>query len=183
MKLLSDLLPVILFVVVYRFYDIYLATWVLMAAMVMQIAWLKLRGKPVEKMHWVTLVLVLAFGALTLGLHDPLFIMWKPTVVNWLFAAALLFSAWFMQRGLLQRMLETVAEFPSAVIKRLNYAWVAFLVGLGALNLFVAYHYSEDIWVNFKLFGLMGLTLVFALAQGLYLARHMPERPQDAAED
>lgn len=178
MKFLFDLFPVILFVVAYQLYDIYAATLTLMVTLLLQIGWLKLRRKPVEKMHWITLGLVLVFGGLTLGLHDPLFIMWKPTVINWLFALALLLSGWFMQRGLMQRMLEAIGQFPTRVVSRLNYAWAIFLTSLGLLNLYVAFNFSEPVWVNFKLFGLMGLTLVFAVLQGFYLARHMPDIEQ-----
>ncbi len=175
MKLLFDLLPLVIFFVFYQLYDIYAATLVLMGAMAAQILLMKLAGRPVEKMHWITLALVLVFGALTLGLRNPEFIMWKPTVINWLFAAALLLSEWFMARGILRRMLATVADFPDLVVVRLNYAWVAFLALAGVLNLYVAYNYPEPTWVDFKLFGLTGLSLVFILLQSLYLARHMPQ--------
>lgn len=175
MKILTELIPVFLFFGAYQVFDIYVATGVLMAAMVVQIAWFKLVGRPVERMHKIGLVLVLGLGALTLAFRNPLFLMWKPTVINWLFAAALLLSARFMQRGILQRMLDTVAAFPATVVQRLNLAWAGFLVLLGVLNLAVAYNFSEAIWVDFKLFGLMGLTLLFALGQGFYLARHMPQ--------
>lgn len=174
MKLLFDMLPLVLFFVFYQLYDIYVATMILMAAMTSQILLMKLTGRPVEKMHWITLVLVLAFGALTLGLRNPQFIMWKPTIINWLFAAALLLSEWFMARGFLRRMLAPVADFPEAVVVRLNYAWVGFLTGAGLLNLYVAYNFEESTWVDFKLFGLTGLSLVFIILQSLYLARHMP---------
>ncbi|RMG38241.1 MAG: septation protein A [Gammaproteobacteria bacterium] len=175
MKILNDFLPIVLFFVCYQLYDIYVATQVLMAVMVLQLGIMKLLGRPIEKMQWVILVLVLAFGALTLGLHDPQFIMWKPTIVNWLFAAALLFSEWFLARGLLRRMLAVVGEFPDQVISRLNWAWVIFLTLEGFLNLYVAYNYSEATWVNFKLFGLTLLSVLFMLAQGFYIARHMPQ--------
>jgi len=182
MKLLTDLLPVILFVIAYQMYDIYVATLVLMAAIVVQIAYLKITGKPVEKMHWITLVLVIGFGGLTLGLRDPQFIMWKPTVINWLFAAALLLSEAFMQRGIVRRMLDTVGEFPAQVVSRLNWGWALFLFSLGVLNLYVAYNFSEETWVNFKLFGLMGLSLVFVIGQSLYLARYMQDPENNPAE-
>lgn len=181
MKFITDLFPVILFVVAYQLYDIYVATQVLMASVVLQLVLLKLLGKPIEKMHWITLVLVLAFGGLTLGLHDPQFIMWKPTVINWMFAAALLLSQVFMQRGILRRMLDSVAHFPDFVIARLNWAWAFFLFSLGVLNLYVAYNFSEQAWVNFKLFGLMGLSLLFVVGQSLYLARHMHDEGNEAA--
>ena len=185
MKFITDLFPVALFVIAYQAYDIYVATQVLMASVVLQLLLIKALGKPIEKMHWITLVLVLGFGGMTLFLHDPQFIMWKPTVINWLFAAALLVTQQFMQRGILRRMLDTVAPFPDPVIRRLNWAWVLFLFSLGVLNLYVAYNFSEQIWVNFKLFGLMGLSLLFVVAQSLYLARHMPQLPSstETADD
>lgn len=182
MKILTDLLPVILFVVIYQMYDIYMATLVLMVALTLQIALLKLMGKPVEKMQWITLILVLAFGGLTLGFRNPEFIMWKPTVINWMFAAALLGSELFMKRSLMARMLDSIASFPDFVISRLNYAWTLFLFSLGVLNLYVAYNFSEETWVNFKLFGLMGLSLVFVIGQSFYLARYMREQDSEAAD-
>lgn len=180
MKLLTDFLPILLFFIFYRLFDIYVATQVLMITMVLQLVLMKVFGRPIEKMHWITLVLVLAFGALTLGLHDPQFIMWKPTVINWLFAAALLLSEWFMAKGILRRMLGSVADFPEQVMIRLNYAWVLFLTGVGFLNLYVAYNFPEPTWVNFKLFGLTGLSIVFIIGQSLYLSRHMPEEEAEA---
>jgi intracellular septation protein len=180
MKFITDLLPVILFVVAYQMYDIYIATLVLMGAVIAQLGLLKLTGHPIEKMHWVTLALVLAFGGLTISFRDPLFIMWKPTVVNWLLAAVLLISGWLMRRSLMQRMLDQIAIFPDQVVKRLNYAWAVFFVFLGIINLWVAYNFSEETWVNFKLFGLMGLSLIFVIGQGFYLARYMPK---NATED
>ncbi|BAN69159.1 septation protein A [endosymbiont of unidentified scaly snail isolate Monju] len=178
MKLLSDLFPLLLFFIAYQHYDIYVATQVLMGTMALQLVVMKLAGRRIETMHWITLALVLGFGALTLGLRDPRFIMWKPTIVNWLFAAALLFSEWFMDKGLLRRLFEKLGDFPQAVLRNLNRAWVIFLVGEGLLNLYVAYNYPESTWVNFKLFGLTGLSLVFILGQSLYLARHMPRESE-----
>ena len=156
-----------------------------MGSMVLQLLVMKLAGRRIETMHWITLILMLGFGALTLGLHDSRFIMWKPTIVNWLFAAALLFSEWFMDKGLLRHLFEKLGKFPLSVLRNLNNAWVAFLVGEGLLNLHVAYNYPESTWVNFKLFGLTGLSLLFILVQGLYLARHMPHEsaPPVSQED
>jgi len=181
MKFLSELFPVVLFVVFYQLYDIYVATQVLMAVVVVQLALIRLSGKPLQKMHWITLLLVLSFGGLTLGLRDPQFIMWKPTVINWLFAAALLLSEQFMQRGILRRMLEAVGQFPDHAVIRLNRAWILFLFSLGVLNLYVAYTFSEETWVNFKLFGMMGLSLAFVVGQSLYLARYITEKDNETA--
>ncbi len=179
MKLLADFFPVILFFVAYKLAGIYVATGTAIAASMVQVAWNHWRHGKVETMHWVTLVLVLVFGGLTLALRDPLFIKWKPTVVNWLFALAFLGSGLFMEKGLLQRMMEQAVTLPREGWKRLTLAWVAFFFFLGAANLYVAFHYGEATWVNFKLFGMMGLTLLFVIGQGFYLARHAEIRQEE----
>ena len=173
MKMLADLFPVILFFIAYQLFDIYVATQVAIAAAVLQVAYHKVRYGKVENTQWLTLGLLAVFGGLTLALRDPTFIKWKPTVVNWLFAAAFLFSQIFMRRSLLRRMMDHAIALPDAAWLRLNTAWVTFFFGMGVLNLYIAYNYSEQTWVNFKLFGFLGLTLAFMLAQGFYLARHM----------
>jgi intracellular septation protein len=182
MKMLADLFPVILFFVAYQLFDIYVATQVAIAAAALQVTYNQLRYGRVETAHWVTLGLLVVFGGLTLALHDPTFIKWKPTVVNWLFAAAFLLSQLFMQRSLLRRMMDHAVSLPEPVWARLNAAWVAFFFAMGVLNLYVAYNFSEEIWVNFKLFGFLGLTLVFMLVQGLYLSRHL-QAEQPTTED
>jgi intracellular septation protein len=176
-KLLTDLLPVIVFFVAYQVDGIYTATLAAIAASLTQVAYLRLRHGQVETTHVVTLALLVLFGGLTLLLHDPLFIKWKPTVVNWLFAAAFLGSELWMRRSLLRRLMDHAITLPDVAWTRLNLAWVGFFVAMGALNLYVAYRYSEETWVNFKLFGLLALTLVFLFAQGLYLSRHLSPKP------
>ncbi len=173
MKFLADLFPVILFFIAYKFAGIYTATAVAIVASLVQAAWNHWRHGKVETMHWVALGLILFFGGLTLLLHDPVFIKWKPTVVNWLFAAAFLGSALFMERNLLQRMMDHAITLPREIWTRLNTAWVDFFIASGAANLYVAYNYPEETWVNFKLFGMMGLTLLFLIAQGFYLSRYI----------
>lgn len=173
MKLLFDLFPVILFFIAYKLADIYVATAVAIAAGFAQVGWSYLRHRKVENMHWITLGLLVVFGGMTLLLHDPTFIKWKPSVVNWLFAAAFLGSGLFMERNLLQRSMEHAVKLPATIWRRLNLAWVLFFILMGIVNLYVAYNYTEEAWVNFKLFGMMGLTLLFLLAQGFYLTRHM----------
>ena len=182
MKLLTDLFPVILFFVAYQLYDIYVATAVAIAASVVQVAYIKFRHGKVENAQWLTLGLLVVFGGLTLFLRDPTFIKWKPTVVNWLFAAAFLLSQLFMQRSLLRRRMVRAVTLPDAIWLRLNGAWVLFFFAMGVINLYVAYTYSEQVWVNFKLFGFLGLTIVFMLAQGVYLSRHI-EPEETATED
>lgn len=174
MKILTDLFPVILFFAAYQLYDIYVATQVAIAAAVLQVAYQRIRHGKVETMHWVTLGLLAVFGGMTLALHDPTFIKWKPTVVNWLFGAVMLGSELFMQRSVLRRMMDHAVTLPDWAWRRLNAAWATFFFILGGINLYVAYNFSEQTWVNFKLFGFMGLTLLFVVAQGFYLARHMP---------
>ena len=182
MKMLADLFPVILFFVAYQLYDIYVATQVAIAAAALQVLYHAIRYKKVENTHWLTLGLLVVFGGLTLALRDPVFIKWKPTMVNWLFAAAFLFSQLFMRRSLLRRMMDHAVTLSDAVWVRLNAAWVGFFFGMGVLNLYVAYNFSEQTWVNFKLFGFLGLTLAFMLAQGFYLARHV-QSETPASED
>jgi intracellular septation protein len=177
MKFLADFFPVLLFFVAYQLFGIYVATATAIVAAAVQVAYLWFRHRKVEKMQWITLGLLTVFGGMTLLLHDPLFIKWKPTVVNWLFAAAFLGSALFRGPTLIQRMMGQAMELPSAVWSRLNLAWGIFFLLLGLANLHVAFTYSEELWVNFKLFGMLGLTLLFVIAQSFYLARYLPEDP------
>ncbi len=175
MKLLSDLLPVILFFVAYKFGDIYVATAVAIAASVLQIGWLKWRRRPVDGMQWASLAIVAVFGGMTLLLHDETFIKWKPTVLYGAFAVALVVSRYGFGRNLIRSMLGKQLVLPEPVWDRLNLAWTLFFAALGALNVWIAYRFSTDTWVNFKLFGSMGLTLAFVVAQAFYLGRYMTE--------
>ncbi len=171
MQLLVDLLPVIAFFVAYKLADIYVATGVLIVGVLLQtlVSWL--RHRKVSGMLLTSAVLVLIFGGLTLLIHDATFIKWKPSIVNWLFAVAFLVSQYTSGPSIIQRMLGENVTLDDANWKRLNLMWVGFFLVAGALNLMVAYRFDEATWVNFKLFGLMGLTLVFALAQGVWIAR------------
>ena len=171
MQFLIDLLPVIAFFIAYKLADIYVATGVLIVGVLMQTAWSWIRHRKVSPMLLTSAVLVLVFGGLTLLIHDPVFIKWKPSIVNWLFAGAFLASQWLPGPTIVQRLMGENVTLDGGSWKRLNLAWVGFFVFAGALNLYVAFHYDEATWVNFKLFGLMGLTLVFALAQGVWIAR------------
>lgn len=176
MKFLFDLFPVILFFAAYKFADIYVATGVAIGATFMQIAWVYFRHGKVDKMLWVSLGLITVFGGLTLLLHDPTFIKWKPTILYWLFATALLGSALLFGKNLIRTMLEKQVALPEAIWARLNLAWAVFFAVMGLLNLYVAYSYSEPDWVNFKLFGATGLMFVFIIAQGLMLSKYVEEK-------
>jgi intracellular septation protein len=171
MQFLVDLLPVIAFFVAYKLAGIYVATAVLIVGVLAQTAVSWIRHRKVSGMLLTSAVLVLVFGGLTLLVHDATFIKWKPTIVNWLFAGAFLVSQFMRGPTIIQRMLGENVVLEAADWRRLNLMWVAFFVFAGALNIFVAYRYDEATWVNFKLFGLMGLTLVFALLQGVWIAR------------
>lgn len=173
MKFLFDLFPIILFFLAYKLYDIYVATAVAIAAAFMQTGLYWLKHRKFENMHLVTLGILIVFGGLTLVLRDPIFIKWKPTVVNWLFGAVFLGSRYIGKRTLVERMMSHAISVPGPVWARLNWAWVAFFMGMGMLNLYVAYNFSEDAWVNFKLFGMMGLTIAFVFIQAFYLSRYM----------
>ncbi len=175
MKFLSDFFPILLFFVAYELYDIYVATAVAIAAAFLQGGLFWLRHRRMEKMHLITLGILVVFGGLTLLLRDPLFIKWKPSVINWLFATAFLGSYWIGEKTLVERMMTHAIKLPSLVWSRLNAGWTLFFIGMGALNLYVAYNYSEEIWVRFKLFGMMGLTILFILGQVAYMTRHIQE--------
>jgi len=180
MKFLFDLFPVILFFAAYKFADIYVATGVAIAATVAQVAWVHFRHGKVDKMLWISFGLIVVFGGMTLFLHDPTFIKWKPTVLYWLFATVLLGSALLFKKNLIRSMLEEQVTLPEPLWVRLNLAWVAFFITMGILNWYVASHYSEADWVNFKLFGGMGLMFAFIIAQGLLLAKYVEENEVSA---
>ncbi len=201
MRFLFDLLPVILFFVAYRWAGsdaamavqlladlglggigermapILLATAVAIAATVAQVSWLLALRRRVDTMLWVSLALIVVMGGLTLWLQDPDFIMWKPTLLYWTFAATLAGSAWLLRRNLIQRLMGEQLQLSPAVWARLNLAWVAFFATMGALNLYVAQRFDEATWVSFKLYGGIGLMLLFVAAQGLWLSRHLPREP------
>jgi len=178
-KFLFDLFPLLLFFLAYRYADIYTATAVAMAAAVVQIAWLKLRRLRIEITHWVNLSVIIVFGGATLLFQSDTFIKWKPTVLYWVFGSALLGSQLVLRRNLIRRLLEGQVSLAEAAWKRLNLIWSGFFLFAGALNLYVAFsgHFSEAQWVNFKVFGLMGLLIVFVIAQAFWLSRHVQTSP------
>jgi intracellular septation protein len=175
MKFLFDLFPVALFFVAFKIAGIYVATAVAIAASLLQVGWLKLRKQRVHPMLWASLGIIVVFGGATLVLKDDTFIKWKPTVLYWLFGVVLAVSATAFRRNLIQMMLSEQVQLPGPIWARLNWAWVAFFVFMGAANLYVAFNYSLDLWVNFKLFGGMGLMLAFVVIQSLFLAKYAEE--------
>ena len=184
MKFLVDFLPVLAFFIAFylpadREQAIYVATAAAIAASAIQIAGLWLLKHKIEKMHVITFLLILVLGGATLLLQDKTFIKWKPTAVNWLFALVFLGSQFIGEKPLVQRMMEQAVQLPRPVWSRLNLSWVAFFLAMGIANLYVAFTFSDEVWVNFKMFGILGLTFVFVVGQSLFLARYM-EEPKNA---
>lgn len=163
-------------------YDIYVATAVLIIASLIQTSAHWIMHRRFEKMHVITLVLVCVFGGLTLMLQDEMFIKWKPTVINWLFAVAFIGSQFIGKKSLIQHMMSDHMVLPNKIWLHLNIAWTLFFIALGIANLYVVYNFDTETWVNFKLFGLLGLTFVFVVAQSLYVARFIKE-PQEEPEN
>ena len=176
MKFLFDFFPVILFFVAYKATDIYWATGVAIAATLVQIGYVLARGRKVTGMQWTSLVIIVVFGGATLVLRDETFIKWKPTVLYWL-AGVVFLGALAFGQNLVKAVMSEGIELPEAVWTKLCIAWGVFFVFKGALNLWVAYTFSTDTWVNFKLFGGMGLMLAFVVAQALWLSKFMPDEP------
>jgi intracellular septation protein len=176
-KFLFDLFPLILFFIAFRFSDIFTATAVAIAAGVAQFAWLKLTRKAIEATHWINLTVIVVFGGATLFFQNDVFIKWKPTVLYWLFACILLGGKWFFRRNLMQRLMGSQISMPVSAWNKLNYSWAIFFFISGFLNLYVAFsgYFTESQWVNFKVFGLMALLLVFVIAQSIWLGKHMKD--------
>lgn len=200
MKLLFDLFPVILFFAAFKYAErapetaadwvapllggasvataqapILLATIVVIVATVAQIVWVRLRHGRVDKMLWISLVLVVVFGGMTLIFQNEAFIKWKPTILYWVFAGSLAFASLVLKKNPIRSMLGEQLKLPEPVWSRVNLSWIGFFAVMGIINLIVAFNFSTDAWVNFKLFGGMGLMLAFVLAQGALLSKYVEE--------
>jgi len=206
MKLLLDFLPILMFFAVFKYGEgrqdwaaafasehlgfmvsggvvgpkeapVLLATVVVVVATLAQVAWMLARRQKVPMMLWVSLALVTVLGAATVWFHSDTFIKWKPTGLYWVMGLAFWGSQTFFRKNLVQALMGSQFALPANVWQRLNTAWVAFFALMGGLNLYVAYSFETATWVNFKLFGITGLMLVFMLAQGLYLGKHLKDDP------
>jgi intracellular septation protein len=181
MKFLFDVFPLLVFFGAFKIYGIYVATAAAIAASFAQVGLYWWRHRKFETMHLITLAIIVVFGGLTLLLHNDTFIKWKPTILYWVFATLVLGSHFVSPKTVMERMLGSQLQLAAHTWRRVNLSWGLFFVVAGALNLYVAFYYAIDqaedvrqaLWVNFKVFGLMGLTLVFALLQALFMARHM----------
>jgi intracellular septation protein len=187
MKLLYDLLPLLLFFAAFKLYDIYVATLVAIAASFVQVAGYWLKHRRFDTTQLVTLGVLVVFGGLTLALRDDTFIKWKPTLVYWILATLVLSSQWLGKRTLIERLLSNQLTLPPQVWARQNLSWGLFFLIIGALNLYVAFLFRpeldaetrQSIWVNFKVFGLLGLTVAFTLIQGALLSRYISDKPNN----
>lgn len=190
MKALFDFLPLILFFAANEFYDIYVATGVLIAATYLQVGYFYLQNRRLEKMHVIMLIAVTVFGGLTIGLRDPVFLKWKVSIINWLFAVVIIVSL-MIKKSVIKAMMGKQMSLPDKIWTRLSLAWALFFVIIGLLNIYVAFYYQLDVpedvrldtWVDFKVFGVLGLTLVFVVIQTFFIAKYIdPDSLDQSAE-
>ena len=175
MKLLIDFFPIILFFVTFKTWGIMAATAVAIGATILQIAYLWRKNGFVEPMQWVSLGVIVVFGGATLLTQDETFIKWKPTVLYWLMGGALWIGRYFFKRNLIQKLMSAQIELPEHAWELLLHSWASFFGLMGCLNIWIANNYDTDTWVSFKLFGGLGLMLVFVIAQGIYMSRFVKE--------
>ena len=183
MKLLLDFFPIALFFVAFKLWGIYVATGVAIVATVAQIAWIKHSTGKVEPMQWLSLGIIVVFGGATILAHDETFIKWKPTVLYWMMGGALAGGLLFFRKNLLKSLMGSQLELPDAAWRAMNWSWVAFFGVMGVLNLWVAFNFDTNTWVNFKLFGGLGLMALFVVAQALYLSRYTKDAKEAGAPD
>jgi len=182
MKLLIDFFPIILFFAAFKIWDIYVATGVAIVATIVQIGWLRYANGKIEPMQWLSLGIIVVFGGATILAQDEAFIKWKPTVLYWLMGATLAVGMLFFRKNFLKSLMGAQLELPDAAWRTMNWSWVGFFALMGVLNLWVAYTFDTDTWVNFKLFGGLGLMALFVVAQAMYLGRFMKDEPKEAGD-
>jgi intracellular septation protein len=179
MKFLIDFFPILLFFAAFKVWGVFVATGVAIVATIAQIAYLRFKVGKVEPMQWISLGVIVVFGGATLLFHDESFIKWKPTVLYWVMAAVLLGGQWFFNKNLMQKLMSAQVQLPQRVWNTVNYSWAIFFTIMGIVNIWVAYQFDLDTWVTFKMFGGLGLMLVFVLGQAMYLSRHIQQNPED----
>lgn len=173
MRLLFDFLPIVIFFIAYKFFGIYVATAAAIIISLLQVIGDWIKHRTVSSIQLISLVLILLFGGGTLLLHNELFIKWKPTALYWLLALGALVTHYVGKKPLIQYLLETNIVLPPHLWSSLNRNWIIFFISMGGINLWVAYTFNTNTWVNFKLFGLLGITFLFIVAQAIYLARYI----------
>ncbi len=178
MKFFFDIFPVILFFLTFKLYDIFIATAVAIVAAIAQIGWLWLRKQQIEKLMWINLATIVILGGTTLLAQDEIFIKWKPTVLYWLIASVLLVSSLIFGKNIIELILKKQMILPAAIWEKLNLSWTVFFLLMGGINLYVAFSFSVDIWVTFKLFGATGMMLVFIILQVMVLGKYLKPIPE-----
>ena len=173
MKLLLDFFPIILFFVAFKFAGIYVATAVAIAATLIQISYLRYKHGKVEPMQWISLGVIVLFGGATLISHNDTFIKWKPTVLYWVMGGALLLGQLIFKKNLLKSLMGAQMELPESAWRVMSWSWTGFFAVMGVVNLWVAFNYDLDTWVNFKLFGGLGLMALFVIGQALFLGKYL----------
>jgi intracellular septation protein len=171
MQLFFDFLPIVIFFVVYKFTDIFIATGAAIIVNTFQVMFHWIKYRTVSGVQLLSLVLIIFFGGATLFFHNTLLIKWKPTALYWILAAISLVTHYFWKKPLIQYLMETNIQLPRATWLTLNKSWSIFFLIMGGLNLWVAYFFDTNTWVNFKLFGTLGITLLFVIIQAIYLGR------------
>lgn len=175
MPVFLEYIPLVVFFITYKFVDIYWATASLIATSALQIIYFLVKKEKVPMRNWVFFGLIAVFGGLTIFMHDDLFLKWKVTIINGVFAIALLISQYIFKKNLIKGFLSEALTLPENIWSKLNLSWAIFFAFCGGLNLYIAFNFSQEIWVNFKVFGLMGLTLIFALTSILALYKYLPK--------
>lgn len=176
MKILFDFFPIVLFFISYKIFNIYYATVVAIIASLIQVLYFRFKYSKYDKMHVINFLLILSLGGATLFFHDLRFIKWKPTGIYWLTSLVFIGSTIFTGKPLLQNILGSNLILPLNIWIKLNWAWAMFLALLGGLNLYIAYNYDTDTWVNFKLFGTLSLTILFIILQTIYLSKYLSKK-------
>lgn len=190
MKALFDFLPLLIFFAAFKLYDIYVATALAIAATFIQVGYVWFKYKKFEPTHIITLVVISFFGGLTLFFHNDVFIMWKPSVVNWIFSA-IVFGSMLMKKSVIKLLMGSKIDLPTHVWTRLSIAWAVFFLVMGFINMYVAFYYQPDlapelrreIWVNFKVFWMLGLTLAFSVAQMFYISKYIDPEDLKSIQD
>lgn len=175
MQILYDFIPIIIFFAVYKLFGIYAATASAIVISFLQMIAFWIRHRRFEHLQVITFVLIALLGITTIILHNPIFIKWKPTAIDWAFALIFLASRFVGNKTIIEYLMAEKIDLPKPIWNRLNSSWIAFFLIVGGLNLYVVYHFNTNTWVNFKLFGILGLTILFAIFQAIYLARHIKE--------
>ena len=179
MQIFYDLFPILIFFILFKMAGIYAATLGAMLAAVAQVGVFWWRHRSFEMMQIITLVVILVLGAATLFFHNPMFIKWKPTIINWAFAFIFTFLPLLTKRTLVEILLSHKIKLPQHVWQNLNTSWIAFFLIIGSINVVVIYNYSTETWVNFKLFGMLALSILFVIGQAFYLAKHVQDDDQN----